>query len=592
VSLLVAPSVRIVLLCGAIGAMLASSAAADATQPDDFTRRQSAARTVAAEVAKSVVAIVQSSPQAVLPKHHKACGSGVIISADGLILSQYHVTHMLDPSDSAESRKPGERVTVFLADGNEQEAELLGADLSFDLSLLRLVNPGPHPYCSLHEQVEVAQGDFVLKLGHPLGYRAGRGPVLRIGRVLCHQDDSFISDCHVTGGDSGGPLFDLRGNLVGIVRSAPNHPLRPSARSGMLFTCTTSNAIRPRLESMQRGEIARPDQKLIADSITRLQRASSLPPEKWTQGTALRAELRSVVARARKCVVVIKDGDESVGLGTIVHSDGWVITKASELPKKPVCLLENLEAHPAELVGINVECDLALLRLRATDLPAIAWSGEPVDLRLGTIVVAPGIKQEPIAWGIVSVASRDLEGPFPNTTVAAPRHQANAAPSEVTGTRVNEGYRVETVSGELASAGIRPGDILRTVDNSQIQSGDDLIRCLNGHLRREPVNVQLSRTGGTSEIDVRLTGRRPFRYSFRADDFPTIFEHDVPLTASECGGPIVGLDGRALGITIASISAHGCMAIPFVHVKFLVQDLRSRAATAAPRAKHEDNQPE
>jgi S1-C subfamily serine protease len=573
-------AVRLGIRCAAISALLVSSAAADVTAPGDFVRWQTAMRAVAVDAASSVVAIEQALPAGTLPNHHKAFGSGVIISPEGLILSQYHVSHMLDPSNSAKSRKPGERLTVILADGEKQEAELLGADLSFDLSLLRLVKPGPYPFRSLDEQVEVTQGDFVLEFGHPLGYRAGRGPVVRVGRVLCQQDDTFISDCHLTGGDSGGPVFDFEGRLLGIVRSAPNHPLRPTARSGMLFACTTTRVIRSRLEFMRGGEIITADQALIADSITRFQKAPSLPPTEWTQGTALRRELCDVVAQARKSVVVIKNGEEAVALGTIVHFDGWVITKASELPKKPVCQLEDLTSHPAEVVGINAESDLALLKLPVTKLAAIEWSDEPVDLRPGTIVVAPGIKDEPTAWGIVSVTRRDLEGPFPTATIAAPRAGAGAAPPELTGVRVGEGFRIETVSDDFANAGIQPGDVLRAVDGSPIQSSEDLISRLNGHLRREPVTVHLSRSGDTSEREVRLTGRRAFRYSFRADDFPTIFEHDVPLTASECGGPVVGLDGKALGITIASVSAHGCMALPPDRVQSLVRDMTARAAPA------------
>jgi serine protease Do len=347
----------------------------------------------------------------------------------------------------------------------------------------------------------------------------------------------------------------------------------------MLIACTTSSAIQPRLESMQRGEISWSEQKLIADSIARFQRATSLPPEKWTQGTALRGGLRDVVGAPRKSVVVIRDGEETVALGTIVGSDGWVLTKASELPKQPVCQLADLKAFPAEVAATNAEFDLALLKLPATSLPVIAWSSDLVDRSVGTIVVAPGIQDDPIAWGMVSVASRNLQGPFPTSIVAAPRSQAQAAPPELTGVRVEEGYWVETVSDDLVSAGIQAGDILCKVDGTQVQSGEDLIRCLNRHFRREPVTVYLLHAGSSRETEVRLIGRRPFRYSFRADDFPTVFEHDVPLAANECGGPIVGLDGKALGLTIASVSGHGCMAIPSDRVQSLVQDLLSNAAS-------------
>lgn len=61
--------------------------------------------------------------------------------------------------------------------------------------------------------VTVKLGDEVLKLGHPLGRRPGRAPVVRLGRVLCRHDDSFAADCLLSGRDSGGPLFDLDGRI-------------------------------------------------------------------------------------------------------------------------------------------------------------------------------------------------------------------------------------------------------------------------------------------------------------------------------------------------------------------------------------------
>jgi serine protease Do len=59
-------------------------------------------------------------------------------------------------------------------------------------------------------------GDWVFSLGHSGGYDKERGPVARIGRIVRVADSTFQSDCTLIGGDSGGPLFDLRGKLIGI----------------------------------------------------------------------------------------------------------------------------------------------------------------------------------------------------------------------------------------------------------------------------------------------------------------------------------------------------------------------------------------
>jgi S1-C subfamily serine protease len=97
--------------------------------------------------------------------------SGVIITTDGLILSQFHVSHELEsrPGEARRSRQPGERSMVILSDGRKIDAELHGADATFDLSLLRLFEPGPYPHAALDPSSTVGLGDWVLKLGHPLG---------------------------------------------------------------------------------------------------------------------------------------------------------------------------------------------------------------------------------------------------------------------------------------------------------------------------------------------------------------------------------------------------------------------------------------
>ena len=83
------------------------------------------------------------------PRHHEPLASGVIITADGLILSQYHVSHLLDENDFEKSRKPGERGHLSSRWPRVWQAELLGADRTQAISpLLRMWASGPYPYCA------------------------------------------------------------------------------------------------------------------------------------------------------------------------------------------------------------------------------------------------------------------------------------------------------------------------------------------------------------------------------------------------------------------------------------------------------------
>ena len=135
-----------------------------------------------------------------------AQGTGVIVSPDGLVLCAAHV-----------SGPPGQEMVITLANGKEYKGEALGRNTAVDCSMVQIVSVRDDwPHCSLGVSRDLEQGDWCLTLGHPGGWMDDRGLVLRLGRVI-HQNKWMIqSDCELIGGDSGGPLFDIQGRVVGI----------------------------------------------------------------------------------------------------------------------------------------------------------------------------------------------------------------------------------------------------------------------------------------------------------------------------------------------------------------------------------------
>lgn len=138
-------------------------------------------------------------------------GSGVVVSADGLILTAGHVVTDLETGEVAE------QVTILFDDGEESKARLLGMNRTHDAAMLQLIGEGPWEFSSLGASAELRPGEWVVATGHPSGYDALRPAPVRFGRVISkHIDFFFGSDCVLFGGDSGGPLFDLDGKVVGI----------------------------------------------------------------------------------------------------------------------------------------------------------------------------------------------------------------------------------------------------------------------------------------------------------------------------------------------------------------------------------------
>lgn len=158
--------------------------------------------------------MIQKALVAALPKARQATvcldladgsGSGVIVSADGLILTAAHV-----------STAVGKPITVVLEDGRRVKGESLGLVASSDAAMVKILEGGPFPFVEIDRAETAKLGDWVFAVGHSGGYDKERGAVVRLGRLVRMAQATFQSDCALIGGDSGGPLFDLTGRLIGI----------------------------------------------------------------------------------------------------------------------------------------------------------------------------------------------------------------------------------------------------------------------------------------------------------------------------------------------------------------------------------------
>jgi len=141
---------------------------------------------------------------------HTSLGSGFIISADGYILTNNHVVDHAD------------KVIVRLQDRRILDAKVVGTDPTYDIALLKVSAGGSLPAVSIGDSRSLKPGQWVLAIGSPFGfdYTVTQGIVSAVGRNLGpgdQQDTSFIqTDVPINRGNSGGPLFNLQGQVVGI----------------------------------------------------------------------------------------------------------------------------------------------------------------------------------------------------------------------------------------------------------------------------------------------------------------------------------------------------------------------------------------
>ena len=154
---------------------------------------------------KALVVKNMSSIVALVGEKVPGSGSGVIVNAEGLILTAGHVTYGNDT------------MIVVFPDGKQAKCKVLGADYTRDVGLAKIIEPGKYPFAEMGDSDKLELTTVVISLGHPGGFDIRRPPPARIGRISSKNMGGFlVSDCTLIGGDSGGPMFDLDGKVVGI----------------------------------------------------------------------------------------------------------------------------------------------------------------------------------------------------------------------------------------------------------------------------------------------------------------------------------------------------------------------------------------
>jgi serine protease Do len=190
-------------------------------------------------------------------------GSGFVVRADGLIVTNRHVI--------AGARK----VHVHLPDGRDVTAEIVGADAVTDIALLR-VHAGSLPALRLGSSEEVSVGDAVIAIGNPFGLGQSVSAGIVSARARALEDDPYINflqtDAAINRGNSGGPLLSTTGTVVGVT-SVIFSPSGGSVGLGFAIPAETVSAVIRQLEAhgrVERGYLGISAQELTPEVATAL----------------------------------------------------------------------------------------------------------------------------------------------------------------------------------------------------------------------------------------------------------------------------------------------------------------------------------
>ena len=334
-------------------------------------------------------------------------GSGFIISADGIILTNAHVV------------KGAKEVTVKLTDRRELQAKVLGADPKTDVAVLKVEGKNL-PVVTMGKVGDLRVGEWVLAIGSPFGFEntVTAGVVSAKGRSL--PDDSAVpfiqTDVAVNPGNSGGPLFNARGEVVGINSQIYS---RSGGYQGVSFAIPIELATHVQQQLVATGKVdharlgvtVQEVNQAFADSFRLPRPEGALVSSVEDGGPAARAGLRS--------------GDVITGV------NGQRVVASGDLPA-----IIGM-ARPGESVRLDV------------------WRGgkpQTLTAQLGNAQgQAQAVTAAPAGQGKLGLALRPLQ------------------PQEKAAAQVAGGLRVEQASGAAARAGVQPGDVVVSVNGQPVK---------------------------------------------------------------------------------------------------------------------------
>jgi serine protease Do len=367
------------------------------------------------------------APEATVPMRGE--GSGFIVSADGLILTNAHVV------DDAT------KVTVRLTDHREFEARVLGSDARSDVAVLK-IDAKDLPVVRLGDPGSLEVGEWVVAIGSPFGFENSvtAGIVSAKGRNL--PDDSYVpfiqTDVAVNPGNSGGPLFNLRGEVVGINSQIYS---RSGGYQGVSFAIPIDVAINVGHQLQASGHVRR---GRIGVGIQDVDQALA---ESFGLDMPIGALVSSVDEDGPGKAAGVRSGD------VILSFDGKPVEAASQLPALVAA------ATPGSTVEMSIWRDHARREVRVK-------VGQTTD---GEAVAASADASE---RGRLGLQVRPL------------------SPAERSANQDEAGLVVESVDGPAAEAGIRPGDVVLSANGRPVHAAGELRTAVAAARRHVALLVQ------------------------------------------------------------------------------------------------------
>ncbi|HVJ87243.1 MAG TPA: PDZ domain-containing protein [Caulifigura sp.] len=339
---------------------------------------------------------------------------------------------------------------------------------------------------------------------------------------------------------------------------------------------------------------------LLADQVALAQQVLFLPQDRQTAGRRVRGAFKESAAEAGQWTVELTRNRKELALGLIVSSKGEILTKLSQVQppvstsqlasttgesaSRLMCRLPGGKLVEATMIASDPETDLALLKVEADGLKAAEFE-QGFKPELGRWVVTPSTGGFVKMIGIVSAQPRSIPAAKVFGVLGVQLDQVGGT------ARILE---VLEDSGAKA-AGLKPGDLVVRCDDKEITGSGSLQYQIRQRKPGEEVTLRILRDDKPETVKVTLThpfgdflsqfalqNRMGTDISKRADDYPEVFSHDGDVRPEECGGPLLDLDGKVIGINIARAGRTETLALPVSVVEKALERLRDQLPESRP----------
>ena len=280
----------------------------------------------------------------------------------------------------------------------------------------------------------------------------------------------------------------------------------------------------------------------------------------------------------------ILDGRTESGYGIVISADGFILTKASEFQelKKPTITVDRTKYEDVNLVAVDPEWDVALLKIEATGLIPVTYAPTS-DVPQGSWVIANGATSRTTRRALAGIVSAKIRE-IPASGGAALGVVLNPKSKALEIEEVNE-------KSGAKEAGMQKGDLLLTIDGKAVKKIGDIAEALKDRKAGSTVKITWKRGKEEMSADVRLAARGEMftdqmnrndmmsgDFSKRRSGFPRVMQHDILGSSKTTGGPLLDFEGRCIGMNIARANRAESFAIPVEDLKEIGARLMKQAA--------------